>query len=1035
MTVDVRGGSVFAMTPTTENSAKTTVVTGVGLREGWWAPGLALHERGRPAAGGVAILADVPDQDDLFALRAAGLGLDGAALRALRDEPPAELAARVSRPDWVTTAERVVRSARPVAGVAELGETWREGFGRVLRPFLDDAARQVAAGARTDQCADLAAVAASVTATLARHLVDLASRALVTELHRWRAEGRLTGADGRERFLDFVRGVAAPDGLAELLTRYPVLARLLAQATTATAATTLELLARLATDRALVVEHLLDGTDPGPVVAVDAGQGDRHHGGRTVSFVDFADGSRVVYKPRDVTTHVRVHQFLDLLAAALPGLCPRAAHTLSRPGYGWSEFVRDAEVPDHAGADRFYRRQGALLALLHLLRATDMHYENLIAGGDTPVLIDTETLFHAELMPAGGTDPATDKLATSVYRTGLLPLMVVGEEGIADLSGIGGDRGGHSPSSVISWLDAGTDQMRLSRQPVEMRGSANRPRQGGVDIDPAGHEAAMLAGFRHAYDAIAARRDDFAALISSCAELTVRVVPRPTWVYGTLLDETTHPSVLSDALDRDEAFAVLFAGRVANPMFAQLLRHEIAALWDGDVPVFVTSAGSGRLRTPDGPPLPVPLPRSGVSAAIETLAGLSEVDRTDQEWIISATMATRGGTPAHPPAAPVPDARASSVVHPDGLVAAACAVADRLVARAISDDDRVNWLGLEAVDERQWLVLPLGASLGSGYLGVALFLSQLTAVTGIGRYADQARRAVADIPAMVDTFVERPDLAQVAGWGGLTGLGGITYGLSRLGTLLDDHALWDCAARLVGLAAGSAPAATELGWASGLAGCLGAMTAVRDDLGLDEAGAVARDCADRLAELADQDTALPLGFADGLAGIGWALATLGPDPAHHEAGRRVAARVTDRSGDAPRSGGWCGGAGFALARAVAPGLPAPPAVPGMPVTRDLSLCHGEMGVIEVLGELAGPAGPDARHSSITDPALRGRAGQALDVLRRHGPGCGAPGTVPTPGLLTGLAGIGYGLLRLASPGEVPSVLLLRANAPQDSRRR
>ena len=40
---------------------------------------------------------------------------------------------------------------------------------------------------------------------------------------------------------------------------------------------------------------------------------------------------------------------------------------------------------------RFYRRQGALLALLYALEATDFHAENLIASGEFPVLIDLET--------------------------------------------------------------------------------------------------------------------------------------------------------------------------------------------------------------------------------------------------------------------------------------------------------------------------------------------------------------------------------------------------------------------------------------------------------------------------------------------------------------------------------------------------------------------------------------------------------------------------------------------------------------------
>ncbi|MFI7673270.1 type 2 lanthipeptide synthetase LanM family protein [Actinophytocola sp. NPDC049390] len=971
------------MTPTSPNTGPTTWPD-----PAWWAPALALHERGT-------------DRGHAAASAAADV--------------PAALAARVPRPAWVDTAERVVRAAEPVTDLAELGETWRDAFGRVLAPFVADAAERIAAAAPEHPALP------GVSSALRHSLVAQAVRTLVTELHAWRAAGRLIGGDGRARFRDFARVIASPAGLTELFCRYPVLARLLAQTTDATVAATLELLARLAEDRAMIVSDLLGGTDPGPVTAIVPGRGDRHNGGRSVAFIDFADGSRIVYKPRDVTTQVRVGRFLGLLAEVLPGQCPRAVTTLARPGYGWSEFAPARELTGPAGADRFYRRQGALLAVLHLLRATDMHYENVIAEGDVPVLIDTETLFNAELT-AGTGDPATDMLSSSVYRTSLLPLMVVGEQGVADLSGLGGDRGGASPTSVVDWLDAGTDRMRITRRELVMTGSANRPRVGGADLDPVDHEQALLTGFRQAYDAITAHAADFAALIRACADLEVRVVARPSWVYATLLDETTHPDVLRDGLDRDEALSVLYAGRAGHPLFGRLVTHELAAMWDGDVPMFLACAGTGELRSPNGTPLPVALPKAGVTAALETLAGMGEVDRHAQEWIISATLATRGGSHAHPRAGALPGVSANSVVHPDVLVTAARAMADRIVAHA-AGGEHVNWLGLEHVDG-QWLVLPMGASLGTGYLGVALFLAQLAEVTGIGRYAEQAARVVADAPAFTDAFAARPELAEAAGWGGLTGLGGITYALARLGRLLDTPVLRDCAAHLTELAAKSAGSTTELGWASGLAGCLAAMTAVHTDLGVDTAATVARECADRLADLVDQDAGTrPLSFADGLAGAAWALRTAGPDAVHRDAGRRAAALVAARA--TATSGGWCeGGPGLALAASCAPDQVSAADIVAMadgPVRRDLSLCHGELGVLEVLTTLAGTD----PYRELAARALSRRIGPVLELLRRHGPVCGTPGSTPTPGLLTGFAGIGYGMLRLAAPRDVPPVLLLR----------
>ena len=50
------------------------------------------------------------------------------------------------------------------------------------------------------------------------------------------------------------------------------------------------------------------------------------------------------------------------------------------------------------------------------------------------------------------------------------------------------------------------------------------------------------------------------------------------------------------------------------------------------------------------------------------------------------------------------------------------------------------------------------------------------------------------------------------------------------------------------------------------------------------------------------------------------------------------------------------------------------------------------------------------------------AAATLASIRRNGWICGVPSGVETPGLMTGLAGIGYGLLRLAEPRRTPSVL-------------
>ena len=84
-----------------------------------------------------------------------------------------------------------------------------------------------------------------------------------------------------------------------------------------------------------------------------------------------------------------------------------------------------------------------------------------------------------------------------------------------------------------------------------------------------------------------------------------------------------------------------------------------------------------------------------------------------------------------------------------------------------------------------------------------------------------------------------------------------------------------------------------------------------------------------------------------------------------------------------------------------------------------SLCHGDLGNLELVRE-AGRVLGDAELTAEADRL----AARILKRIEDEGPRCGASARTEIPGLMTGLAGIGYGLLRAAWPDRVPSVLLL-----------
>ncbi|MFE2879667.1 type 2 lanthipeptide synthetase LanM family protein [Streptomyces roseus] len=1045
-----------------------------GLAPTWWARALNLRERlaapGTPVPAPTAAPHSRPaswslGDADGFAARLASLGVTQDTAYALAAEAPGRLAARTAKPDWARSVERMVAAApaQPPADFAAgalpaaADADGAAVFLPALRPLIGAAWEQAAPHLDLTG-GELDAVRAAFEEGLGDRLVRQSARTLVRELHRARTEGLLAGDSSRERFACFVARLGTRQGLAGLFTRHPVLGRMLGQACDQAAAATVELFARFTADRPQILEGLLEGTDPGALVRVDLGRGDVHQGNRSVALLRFAGGATVVYKPRPLDQHVLLDRAVDWANAKVAGLGLRTPRSVRGEGYGWMEFIEHGWCSTPTELDRFYRRQGALLALLYAVDGVDMHYENVIACGDQPVLVDAETLLHAGLPAAVtcGSDPAAEALAASVYRTCLLPSLLIGENGAMDISALGGGDGGSYPSDGLRWEAAGTDGMRLLRAPVATGAGQNRPGPQGGTAGHADHRAALLEGFRAGYDAITEHRAELlgtgaadGGLLARWATSPGRLIARSTRLYTTLLDESTHPDLLCDALTRDTVLAVLWSESEHDPARGRLIEDEIADLWAGDVPLFYHHPADTALKTSRGTRLDGVLPAPSLHTARAKIAAMGEVDRHDQEWIISATLAVTGanlsvGGPRSTLAGP-----AAPVVVPETsrLLAAACGIADEIAARAVHGTDRVNWLGLEQVSGDHWAVLPMGGGLAQGYCGVALFLAQLGALTGAERYTALARRAVRPLPALLAALAADPGLGSAVGPGALHGIGGIVYAVARLAPLLGEDlagALPDALAALerAALADAGEGADGPAGLADGLAGALAAAVAAQGRY-----GSAARGAAGRLAErllvraekdLAEQRPAVP-GFAHGDAGIGWAL--LRHAAALEEAGEPGAAYA--RTGAAllrpalaeallrPADLDWYSGlAGTALAAADVLGQVAGQPVPAAELDRcavllgapsaspDLSLHRGALGSLELLGVLAG------RGHEGAGAALGHRAAEILGRLEDHGHRCGTPDHVPSPGFLTGLSGIGYALLRLGFPASVPSVLLL-----------
>lgn len=911
-------------------------------------------------------------------------------------------------------------------------------------------------------------------------LVTKASRVLALEVNVARLRGELPGGSPEERFAAFFDRLATPQGLAALFDEYPVLARCLAVQVEAWIAASAELLERLCADFEALRATLFAGRDPGHLVRLDGGMGDTHRGGRSVQIVTFESGLRVVYKPRPLGADVRFGELLRWLDEHGQEPSLRAPELLDRGEHGWVEMVSPAPCADAAELTRFYERQGASLALLHALDAADFHHENVIAAGEHPLLVDLEVLFHPRFRitgPVGSVAAAGGVLDGSVLRIGLLPSRTIGGNGGrgVDLSGLGGGGGQTTPFAVPHWEARGTDEIFLGKKRVEVPPADNRPTLRGAAVDVLDFTGAILAGFERTYRLLLAHRDELLAPSGPLARFAgdeVRVILRPTAAYDNLLVHSYHPDMLRDALDRDRFLDRLWLGAGQLPHAGRVLAAEQADLLAGDIPLFTARPGSRDLFTSRGERIEGFLDEPPLASAHHRILGFSEADLANQVRFIRCSLATlrvgrdpaaRSSGPISAPEAPVPPG-----VLDDRLLAAARTAGDELAATAVRTGDQVTWIGMTLVDDSYWMLAPLDVDLYSGLSGVALFLGALGRATGEERYLDLARGALNTMFAQIDHAGQSlTNIGAFAGWGG------VVYALTRLGALWGDGALLRAAARYARRIPPLAGHDTGLDLVNGCAGSILALLDLHGEAPSADLLDAAVRCGERLlgtAGVMEQgiawNTATPksrplCGLSHGATGMALALSALGA--ATGQASFRHAARAAlayESSLFSPEHGNWpdfrcdlfpaaepepepdpdpepgymtswChGAAGMAHARLAMLGSLDGPEIradirAGIAATlregfgRSHCLCHGDAGNVELLSEAARTLG-----DASLEEAARGAAAVLLDEIERSGYRCGVPSGVEAPGLMAGVAGIGYGFLRLARPGLVPPVLTL-----------
>jgi type 2 lantibiotic biosynthesis protein LanM len=857
-----------------------------------------------------------------------------------------------------------------------------------------------------------------------------------------------------------------PGSRKAFFARYPLLTRTLCVRLRNWSAAAVEFALRLDRDQEAVAGLL--GADRLALLRVETGLGDAHNGGRGVARVIFEEGS-VAYKPRSLRV---VEVFRDLLrlfddryGVPVEVFLPK---TVGREDYGWTEWIEPEPCRTVEEIGRHYRLLGQLQAVAWLLGATDLHSANIVASGGRPFLVDCETLLSpiSGGMGANAGPTRPEILGESPMSTGILPVdAALDLDHARDISAFG-DGTGESGWEAPDWAAAGTADMHATTRRVPLPPPTSLPTLAdGTKVDPYEYDQEFLTGIRETSAALARIAGDVAVDPSVEPLLSgtpIRVLLRPTAQYAQIIRALRHPAVLHNAFLAEGAFECLLQDWThADPGHRRAVYSaERVALLRGDIPYFEVHAQRRDLVCCDG-------------SVIEDFYAASPLDHfrrranrlaaneSGLRWAAEAAVHC-GRLNAHGHDVHTADQlntgpgrlREASRGGDGHLVAGATALAE-WIARMSYDDGAPSWLSVTIDENERWKVLPAGGSLYLGTTGILLFLDALCRETGGTAEVRRVREALWEHWIGSD-----PAELHEGNRGALIGLAGDLYATRTFMHHSRDPRLDARAAVLVDQLDDEVEGLDLLTGAAGIVVVLCRVAAApRNPLRHRAMATAARHVRRLLREVRqdgrvwdlDDERRSATGFAHGTSGIAYALHEFADVAAGDGRWAQLTGEcraIFDRACEWERSRGpaarrwptWCNGAaGLALARAAALRKTSPEHATGLKqdlgravdsclsaeLGRRYTLCHGDLGVAEMLLEAARSTG----RRDWRDTAMRIGA-EAATWARDSGDRIAETddGATLSPGLLGGAAGVGYELLRLASPSRIPSVLTLECPA-------
>lgn len=434
-------------------------------------------------------------------------------------------------------------------------------------------------------------------------IIEVVYRCITDDLHRFKETKKLKSKNSKERYKEYlIAQFTDKNSIKDFYYRHPALVRLLFERTLYFKKNISTLFNRM--DKTFKKYLNTLNVDSDKILSIRMGQGDTHNKGNSVSIIKVDESTKVVYKPKSLKIYNSIDRFMQYSNRNLKTdfYIPQR---LVKEEYVFEEFITRKGLRCEEEAKEYYYNYGNLLGLVYLLNGNDIHYENIIAYGKHPVIIDMETFIQEPIPINTGTKDATyhikEDYIMSVRLTGMLPFKTLTDrsedkkEGV-DVSAL--SQGNiKTPFNVLQVVNQGTDEMKFEYNTHSIPSANNVPILGEENVPYIKYKDYIKKGLENFLRGVLKNKQKIYILLKEgFSNINVRHVIRPTQRYSDLLGFSYHPNGMKNMKEREYVLQNLWSTPYEHTIFS---KYEYEELLHGDIPQFFLNTSTTSLYSND----------------------------------------------------------------------------------------------------------------------------------------------------------------------------------------------------------------------------------------------------------------------------------------------------------------------------------------------------------------------------------------------------------------------------------------------------